>query len=44
MELYRLAQQYNELLQMAEEIDAVTLKDTLDAIQEEIDDKAKNIA
>ena len=44
MKLYELAQQYNALLEMSESIDDITLKDTLDSIQEEIDDKAENIA
>lgn len=44
MKLYELAQQYNTLLDVAEEIDSVTLQDTLESIQEAIDDKAENIA
>jgi DNA repair exonuclease SbcCD ATPase subunit len=44
MKLYELAQNYAHLLEMAEEMDPEVLKDTLSSIQEEIEDKAENIA
>jgi predicted nuclease with TOPRIM domain len=44
MELYRLTQNYVSLMEMAEEMDTDTLKDTLESIEEEIHDKAENIA
>jgi chromosome segregation ATPase len=44
MKLYELAQNYSHLLEMAEEMDPEVLKDTLSSIQEEIEDKAENIA
>lgn len=43
MKLYELTTNYNQLLEMAEEMDADTLKDTLESIQEAIEDKAENI-
>jgi transcriptional regulator of heat shock response len=44
MKLYELAQNYANLLEMSEEMDPEVLKDTLSSIQEEIEDKAENIA
>jgi chromosome segregation ATPase len=44
MKLYELAQNYAHLLEIAEEMDPEVLKDTLSSIQEEIEDKAENIA
>jgi predicted nuclease with TOPRIM domain len=44
MELYRLTQNYLSVMEMAEEMDTDTLKDTLESIEEEIHDKAENIA
>jgi hypothetical protein len=43
MKLYELTANYNQLLEMAEEMDTDTLKDTLESIQEAIEDKAENI-
>lgn len=42
MKLYELAQQYNQLIELGEELDAITFRDTLESIQEEIDDKVEN--
>lgn len=42
--LYELTQNYVSLMEMAEEMDATTLQDTLESIEEEIHDKAENIA
>jgi predicted nuclease with TOPRIM domain len=42
--LYELTQNYVSLMEMAEEMDAITLQDTLESIEEEIHDKAENIA
>lgn len=44
MTLYELTGQYLELLDMAEDVDAETLADTLEAIGGEIEDKADNYA
>lgn len=44
MKLYELAQNYAELLEIAEEIESDTLVDTLEALQDAIEDKAENIA
>ena len=44
MTLYELTGQYLELLNMAEDVDAETLADTLEAIGGEIEDKADNYA
>lgn len=44
MKLYELTQNYVSLMEMAEEMDATTLQDTLESIEEEIHDKAENIA
>ncbi|OPX03066.1 siphovirus Gp157 family protein [Geobacillus sp. LEMMY01] len=44
MKLYELAANYAELLNMAEEMDSEALVDTLEAIRDEIELKAENIA
>jgi uncharacterized protein YlxW (UPF0749 family) len=44
MKLYELTTNYLSLMEMAEEMDTDTLKDTLESIEEEINDKAENIA
>ncbi|ATA61186.1 hypothetical protein GS458_2751 [Geobacillus stearothermophilus] len=44
MKLYELAANYAELLNMAEEMDSDALVDTLEAIRDEIELKAENIA
>lgn len=44
MKLYDLTEQYNQLLEIAEQVDAETLKDTLDSINEAIEDKAESTA
>ncbi len=44
MKLYELAQNYAELLEMAEEMESDALVDTLSALQDAIEDKAENIA
>lgn len=44
MKLYELTQAYNQVLDMAEEIDKETLVDTLASINESIQDKAENMA
>lgn len=44
MKLYQLTQNYNELLDMAEELDLDTFRDTLESVQEAIEDKAENTA
>lgn len=44
MKLYELAQSYAELLEMAEEMESDVLVDTLESLQEAIEDKAENIA
>ncbi|EAD9138926.1 siphovirus Gp157 family protein [Listeria monocytogenes] len=43
MKLYELTQAYNQVLEMAEDLDAETLQDTLDSIREPIEQKAENI-
>ncbi|EAG7465847.1 siphovirus Gp157 family protein, partial [Listeria monocytogenes] len=43
MKLYELTQAYNQVLEMAEDLDAETLQDTLDSIREPIEEKAENI-
>lgn len=43
MKLYELTTNYVSLMEMAEEMDATTLQDTLESIEEEIHDKAENI-
>lgn len=42
--LYELADHYNQVIDLADELDEQTLTDTLDAIQEAFDEKAENIA
>ena len=42
--LYELNQQYNQLLEMADDLDPEVLKDTLESIKESIEDKAENTA
>lgn len=42
--LYKLADNYNQVVEMADELDDGTLKDTLDSIEETFDDKVENIA
>jgi uncharacterized protein YlxW (UPF0749 family) len=42
--LYELTSNYLSVMEMAEEMDTDTLKDTLESIEEEINDKAENIA
>jgi predicted nuclease with TOPRIM domain len=44
MKLYELTAAYSNVMEMAEEMDAITLQDTLESITEEIEDKAENIA
>lgn len=44
MKLYELTQSYNQVLDMAEELDQQTLLDTLESIQDSIEDKVENTA
>lgn len=44
MKLYELAQNYAELLEMAEEMESDALVDTLQALEDAIEEKAENIA
>ena len=44
MKLYELNQQYKQLQEMADDLDPMTLKDTLESIKESIEDKAENTA
>ncbi len=44
MKLYELAQNYAQLLEMAEEMESEALVDTLASLQDAIEDKAENIA
>ena len=44
MRLYELAQNYAELLDRAEEMESDALVDTLESLQDAIEDKAENIA
>lgn len=44
MKLYELTNDYNQVLELAEQLDAATLKDTLDSINDAIDDKIENTA
>ena len=44
MTLYELTEQYQQLVDMAEDVDAETLADTLEGIEGEIEDKADNYA
>lgn len=42
--LYKLAADYNHVIDLADQLDEGTLKDTLDSIEEVFDDKVENIA
>lgn len=42
--LYKLAADYNHVVELADQLDDGTLKDTLDSIDEVFDDKVENIA
>lgn len=44
MKLYELTENYNQVLELAEQLDAETLKDTLDSIDEAIEIKVENTA
>lgn len=44
MKLYELTDNYNHVLEIAEQLDAETLKDTLDSINEAIEIKVENTA
>lgn len=44
MKLYELTQNYAQLMEMAEEMESDALVDTLESLQEAIEDKAENIA
>lgn len=44
MKLYELTEAYERILELAEQLDAETLKDTLDSINDAIEDKAENTA
>lgn len=44
MKLYELTSNYVQVLEMAEEMEMDALKDTLESIQDAIEDKAENIA
>ena len=44
MKLYELARSYAELLDRAEEMESDALVDTLESLQEAIEDKAENVA
>jgi replicative superfamily II helicase len=44
MKLYELAQNYAQLMEMAEEMESDALVDTLEALQDAIEDKVENIA
>lgn len=44
MKLYELTESYNQVLEMAEQLDTETLKDTLDSIDEAIEIKVENTA
>ena len=44
LKLYELTENYAKLLEMAEEMDTDAIVDTLEALQEAIEDKAENIA
>lgn len=44
MKLYELTENYNQVLEMAEQLDAETLTDTLDSIDEAIEIKVENTA
>lgn len=44
MKLYELTDKYNQLLEVAEELDPTAFQDTLQALEDDIEDKAENIA
>lgn len=44
MKLYELTSSYQQVLEIAEQLDAETLKDTLDAIEDAIETKVENTA
>lgn len=44
MRLYELSQQWESVLEMAEQLEPEALKDTLDSIEEAINDKVENTA
>lgn len=44
MKLYELTSSYQQVLEIAEQLDAETLKDTLDAIEDAIEKKVENTA
>lgn len=44
MKLYELTHNWNQVQDIAEQLDAETLKDTLDSIEEEIESKVENTA
>jgi len=44
VKLYELTENYLQLLEMAEDMDPELLRDTLESIQESIEDKAENTA
>ena len=44
MRLYELTSSYEQLLEMAEQLDEETLRDTLESINEAIEDKVENTA
>jgi len=44
MKLYELAQNYARLMEMADDMESDALVDTLEALQDEIEEKAENIA
>ena len=44
MKLYELSNSYIQLLEIAEDLDATTLEDTLSSINEEFEDKVENTA
>jgi len=44
MKLYELTEQYNQVLEMAEQVEAETLKDTLESIDDAIEVKVENTA
>jgi hypothetical protein len=44
MKLYELTESYNQVLELAEQLDAEALKDTLDSIDEAIEIKVENMA
>jgi Siphovirus Gp157 len=44
MKLYELSQQYTSLMEVAEELDPLALKDTLEAIEDAIEEKVENTA